>query len=106
MEILMFIVVVIVLIAYFMTRKTTKKFNNQSMSYDLVIKFDESSYCDIRKLDSFSTIASWTKYGSYGFRGFSKLNKEELVEYISKTLRLSDEAFQVISANPGLYIPS
>lgn len=76
------------------------------MSYDLIVKFNDSCYRDIRRIDSFEEIALWTRYGEYGFRGFSKLKKEELEQFIIETLDLSKDNFKVINANPGLFLPS
>lgn len=104
MEKLMLIAVCIILGLYFIFRK--KDANSKEMKYDLVIRFNENSYSDIRKMNEFKEIASWTKYGKFGFRGFSKLNKEDLEKYITSTLNMSSGDFTVTKANIGLYLPS
>ena len=46
--------------------------------YDLIIRFDDGHYIDIRKLNDFKSIAGWVRYGEYGFRGYSLLNNDLL----------------------------
>lgn len=104
MEVLMLMVTVVILSLYFIFGKKTK--DEKRMTYDLVVRFDELNYFDIHEIECFKEIASWTKYGKYGFRGFSKLNKEELEQYIINNLNISKDKFKVIKANPGLYLPS
>lgn len=104
METLMLVTVCLILVLYFVFRKKDAK--TREMKYDLIIRFNESSYCNIRIINEFNNIASWSKYGTYGFRGFSKLNKEDLEQYIINTLNISSNEFKVLKANSGLYLPS
>lgn len=51
------------------------------------------------------SIADWQKYGEKGFRGFSKLNKEDLAELLTTRLEISPEKFEI--SNPSdLYMAS
>ncbi len=75
------------------------------MSYDLFISFREDSYVDVRNLKAFREIAVWSPYGTCGFRGSSRLSQKELTDFIEEQLHLSQDAFKVIKANPGLFVP-
>lgn len=98
--------VVMILGIYYLNRKKLKKLQNNVQTYDLIIQFNASHYIDIKKMSAFQTLADWSKYGQYGFRGFCTLNKEELENFIIDNLKLDKDNFKVIKGNPGLYMPS
>lgn len=90
---------------YIINGKKTKEKDNLPNRYDLIVKFDDSHYVDIKKIESFNKIATWHRYGEYGFRGFSLLKKEELEQFIMDSLGLDESMFHVISTT-RMHIPS
>ena len=66
----------IIMAIYLNNRKKIIAENNKTMTYDLIIRFNNDNYVDIRKIKSFKDIAGWVRYGEYGFRGHSILNKD------------------------------
>lgn len=98
--------VAIILGIYYLNRKKLKKLQNNVQTYDLIIQFDSSHYIDITKNECFQSLADWSNYGKYGFRGFCTLNQEEIENLIIYNLKLNKENFKVIKGNTGLYIPS
>jgi FtsZ-interacting cell division protein ZipA len=105
-NILIIIVVIIILFIYWLNRKKINKNKEKMKGFDLIVKFDSIKYEQIKDNPKFYKITSWTKYGKYGFRGFSPMNKDELEIYIIENLNLNKDDFSVIKANPGLYLPS
>ena len=75
----------IIMAIYLNNRKKMIAENNKTMTYDLIIKFNNDNYVDIRKIKYFKDIAGWVRYGEYGFRGNSVLNKD-LLETITHTV--------------------
>ena len=95
----------IIMAIYLNNRKNMIAENNKTMTYDLIIKFNNDNYVDIRKIEYFKDIAGWVRYGEYGFRGNSVLNKDLLEEFVVETLNISKDSFRVISPTQ-FYIPS
>lgn len=95
----------IIMAIYLNNRKKIIAENNKTMTYDLIIRFNNDNYVDIRKIKSFKDIAGWVRYGEYGFRGYSVLNKDLLEEFVVETLNISKDSFKIISPTQ-LYIPS
>lgn len=90
---------------YIINGRKVKEYDESVKRYDLIIKFNESCYRDIRNIKLFSDIASWSKYGDYGFRGMSLLNKEEVEQLLQQQFNINKENYHVICAT-DLYMPS
>lgn len=105
-NILIIIVVLVILFVYWLNRKKLNRNKEKKKSFDLIIRVGSNKYEKIKVNPKFYEITTWTKYGEYGFRGFSPMNKDELENYMINNFNLNKDDFSVINANPGLYIPS
>lgn len=105
---LIIIIIVIIVLVYVLLKRNIllEKNTNKIKTYDLVIYFKKDKYVDIRKINEFKEIASWNAYSKYGFRGFSKLSKEELELFVKENLHLESDDFDIVKGNPELYLPS
>lgn len=75
------------------------------MKYDLMIRFNENSFIDLRNSETFKELANWKKFGTKGFRGFCTLDKEDIEKLLIETFKLDSKDFQVVKAT-GLYVPN
>lgn len=68
-------------------------------TYDLIILFNKNSYINIKQDYYINSLANWSKYGNYGFRGFCQLSKDEIENIISNTFHITTKNFSIISPN-------
>lgn len=48
-------------------------------------------------------LGSWHKYGNRGYRGWSKLSKEELYAAFAKYMNITQAELEIINANNELF---
>lgn len=66
-------------------------------TYDLIILFDKKSFVNIKEDEYINSLANWSKYGKYGFRGFCQLSKDEMENIIFSTFHLSTKCFSILT---------